>query len=380
MPELPQFNTPADALAFHMGRKAITAYQLAKDTLLAESRISEIRAGKRRISTETATVLGGYFNTGAEYWLEIQTRNDLQKEHAENSIKCECRGELRIGSYQLPCYVLPDETRAISARHFYILFGINSTQVGATKLSQLIDSPFLKSEKMKALSSTLTKPFRVMDSDRMSILCYEGTIVVDFCRALLDVRRIGGLPKWAEKFADTAEIIITSVAKVGIVALIDEATGFQARRHREALQRLLEAYFREEYAAWAKRFPDWFYEEMFRLKGWKWENIAKTRRPPYVGKLTKDIVYCRLEEGVIERLEQLNPKLEDGRRKVKHHQWLTQEIGHPALDAHFYALRGLMRMSTRWDAFYHSLQLAFPQRREAVQLELGDYSEPEHIP
>ena len=111
---------------------------------------------------------------------------------------------------------------------------------------------------------------------------------------------------------------------------------------------------------------------MFRLKGWKWENVSSTKRPPYVGKLTKDIVYCRLEEGVIERLEQLNPKLEDGRRKVKHHQWLTQQVGHPALDAHFYALRGLMRMNKHWDAFYHSLQLAFPQRREAVQLELSD--------
>ena len=214
-----------------------------------------------------------------------------------------------------------------------------------------------------------------MDKARSSIFCYEGTIIIDFCRALLDVRRVGGLPKWADKYADNAEIIISSVAKVGIVALIDEATGFQARRHREALQRLLDSYFRQEYAAWAKRFPDWFYEEMFRLKGWKWENISTTKRPPYVGKLTKDIVYCRLEEGVIGRLELVNPKLEDGRRKVKHHQWLTQEIGHPALDAHFYALRGLMRMSTRWEAFYHSLQLAFPQRHEAVQLELDDYAD-----
>jgi addiction module HigA family antidote len=378
MPELPQFQTAADALAFHLGKKGITAYQLSKDTLLAASRISEIMSGKRRISTESATVLGAYFGTGAEYWLEIQTRNDLQREHAEKSVRCECHGELRIGGFLLQCYVLPDETRAISARHFYTLFGINSTQVGATKLSSLINSPFLKSEKMDALRRSLTKPFRVMDAHRMSILCYEGTIVVDFCRAILDVRRVGGLPKWAERFAEAAEIIITSVAKVGIVALIDEATGFQARRHREALQQLLDAYFRAEYAAWAKRFPDWFYEEMFRLKGWKWENISATKRPPYVGKLTKDIVYSRLEQGVIERLEQVNPKLEDGRRKVRHHQWLTQEVGHPALDAHFYALRGLMRMSTRWDGFYHSLQMAFPKRNEAVQLELGDYSDDEN--
>jgi len=376
MAELPEFNSPADALAFHLGRKGVTAYQLSKDTLLAASRISEIMAGRRRVSTETATVLGGYFGMGAEYWLSIQTQSDLREEHAENSIQVECMGELRIGSWLLPCYVLPDERRVISARHFYLLFGINSTQVGATRLAGLVNSPFLKSDKMKALQAMLVKPLRVMDAKRSSLLSYEGTIIIDFCRAILDVRRVGGLPNWAEKYADNAEIIISSVAKVGIVALIDEATGFQARRNREALQKLLDAYFREEYAAWAKRFPDWFYEEMFRLKGWKWESISKTKRPPYVGKLTKDIVYCRLEEGVIERLEQVNPKVEDGRRKVRHHQWLTQEVGHPALDAHFYALRGLMRMNTHWNSFYHSLQLAFPQRREAVQLELSDYLEP----
>jgi addiction module HigA family antidote len=375
MEQLPEFHKPADALAYFLGRKGTTAYQLSKETLLAQSRISEILAGRRRVSTETATVLGAYFGTGAEYWMAVQTKQDLESARVDESLHSEFHGELPIGGFVLRCYVLPDERRLISARHFYMLFGINSTQVGPARLASLIDSPYLKSDKMEALRRVLAKPLRIVDEKGISVLCYEGTVVVDFCRAMLDVRRVDGLPKWAERFADAAEIIISSVAKVGIIALIDEATGYQARRHREALQRLLDAYFREEYAAWSKKFPDWFYEEMFRLKGWKWENISSTKRPPYVGKLTKDIVYARLEQGVIEQLEHLNPKDEDGRRKQKHHQWLTEQVGHPALDAHFYALRGIMRMHTKWDRFYHSLQLAHPKRNEAVQLELADFEE-----
>ncbi len=377
MDESPEFHKPSDALAYFLGRKGITAYQLSKETLLAQSRISEILAGRRRVSTETATVLGAYFGTGAEYWMGVQTRFDLESARLDESLHIECHGELPVGGYSLRCYVLPDERRMISSRNFYILFGINSTQVGPSRLASLIDSPYLKSDKMTALRAVLAKPIRVADERGVSVLCYEGTIIVDFCRALLDVRRVDGLPKWAVKYADSAEMIISSVAKVGIVALIDEATGYQARRHREALQRLLDAYFRQEYAAWSKRFPDWFYEEMFRLKGWKWENISSTKRPFYVGKLTKDIVYARLEQGVIEQLENLNPKQESGRRKQKHHQWLSEEVGHPALDAHFYALRGLMRMHTKWDRFHHSLQLAYPKKNEAVQLELNDIAEDE---
>jgi hypothetical protein len=77
---------------------------------------------------------------------------------------------------------------------------------------------------------------------------------------------------------------------------------------------------------------------------------------------------------VIEELESLNPVLDGKRRKVKHHQWLTNKVGHPALDSHLYALKGLMRIHTQWKGFYHSLQLAYPKVNENVQLTLDDFS------
>jgi addiction module HigA family antidote len=375
--ELPDFHAPSHALRFWLQEKNITPYQLVKDTLLTQSKVSEILAGKRRVTAETATVLGAYFGNGADYWLGIQSRSDLLKANADAALPFESRGDLGIGGFVMRCYVLADETRVVSAQSFFVFFGINQVRVGTDRLSRILDNPLLRSASMDAIRQKIARPIPVADERGLVVLCYEGELIIDFCRALLDLRRIpDALPQWAQSYATKAEIIVSSIAKVGITALIDEATGHQARRHREALQILLDTYFRKEkYGVWTKRFPDWFYEEIFRLNGWKWESIRDTKRPPYIGKITRDIVYARLERGVITELERRNPLLPTGSRKVKHHQWLSDELGHPALTSHFYALKGLFRMHRSWKSFYHALQLAHPKKNELVQLEFGDLEE-----
>lgn len=370
------FVSPSHALKYWLDKNSLTAYQLAKDSLLTQSTISEILSGKRRITTETATILGAHFGNGADYWLSIQLKSDSLKAETNSAIRYESMGDLSIGSYSVRCYVLPDESCVISAEHFFMFFGINSTTVGPKRLASLIDSPFLRSKKMGDIRKRLLAPLKIADERGAFTFCYEGELVIDFCQAILDLRRLPeALPNWAIEYAKQAEIVITSVAKVGIVALIQEATGFQARRHRTALQELLDVYFvKEGYGKWTKRFPDWFYEEIFRLNGWEWKSISDTKRPPLIGKITKDIVYSRLESGVINELERRNPLLADGSRKIRHHQLLSDETGHPALDRHFYALRGLFRSHKTWKGFMHALRLAHPRKNEIVQMELEDYT------
>jgi len=365
--------TPAEALSYWLKIKGVTAYQVSKETLLAQSRLSEILAGRRRISPQTATSLGAYFDNGAEYWISLQARHDINESEKSGAMPSTCGGRLAVGGWELRCYVLPDDKRIVAARDLFEMLGINSFQVGVNRLASLIDSPFLKSKKMDQVRRSIANPIKLIDPTGVAVYGYEGDVIIDFCKAVMEVRRVGGLAEWAKPYAEAAEIFIISVAKVGIVALIDEATGNQNRRHKDALQRLLDSYFRQEYAEWTKRFPDWFYEELFRLKHWRWDALS-TKRPPVVGKVTKDIVYSRLEPGALKELERLNPIRENGRRKVKHHQWLSQEVGHPSLDAHFYAIRGLMRAHHDWPAFYHMLQLMFPRRNEDVQLELTDFN------
>ncbi|MGC3990622.1 MAG: P63C domain-containing protein [Chthoniobacteraceae bacterium] len=126
----------------------------------------------------------------------------------------------------------------------------------------------------------------------------------------------------------------------------------------------------KEYASWAKRFPDEFYLEMFRLKGWRWESLT-SKKPPVVGKVTNEVVYQRIAPGILKELQHLNPIQPNGRRKVKHHQWLTTDVGHPALNQHLYAVCALMRANPDWKSFYHMLQITFPKQNEGVQLELS---------
>jgi hypothetical protein len=161
------------------------------------------------------------------------------------------------------------------------------------------------------------------------------------------------------------------LAIVGITALVDEATGYQEVRDRRALEAILDKFLRKELAAWAKRFPDEFYQQIFRLKKWEWKGMS-VNRPGVVGKYTNDLVYERIAPGILDELKRLNPKDERGRRKSAHHQWLTEDIGHPALAQHVYALIGFMRVSEEWDVFYRMVQRAFPKKNTTLLLPIPD--------
>jgi len=366
--------SPKEALAEWLQKKGATAYQLCKETALPQSRISEILWGRRRITPETATILGAFFNTGTTYWLQIQTAYDLNEAEKVGADSHICSGTLRIGGMVCLAYVLSDERRVIPARHFLAFFGIaGDVSKAGKKIADFLNSPFLRSDNIISLRAQLGKPLKFTNSKGLVDYGYEGELLVEFCHALLDLRRIKALTEHTLPYAEAAEAIVVSLSKVGIVALIDEATGYQTLRHKESLQRLFDAYFLKEYAAWAKRFPDAFYEGIFRLKNWKWSSPL-WKRPPVVGKITNDIVYSRLAPGVLEELKRINPLQDHGRRKARHHQWMTPDIGHPALSQHLYAICAMMRAHTSWVPYYHAVQMSFPVQNEHLQLELSDFS------
>ena len=95
-------------------------------------------------------------------------------------------------------------------------------------------------------------------------------------------------------------------------------------------------------------------------------------RPGVVGRYTNDIVYERLAPGILEELQRLNPSQEDRGRARKHHQYLTDDIGHPALAQHLHAVIGLMRASATWDQFRTLLDRAFPKKGTQLDLLLSD--------
>lgn len=102
-------------------------------------------------------------------------------------------------------------------------------------------------------------------------------------------------------------LLIRSLAKVGIIALVDEATGYQAVRARDELQRLLEQYVSEDFRPWVRVFPDAFFEEIYRLYGWDYKP-GQTKHPAYVGRMISEYIYDRLPEGVTDGFRRVNPK------------------------------------------------------------------------
>ena len=288
-------------------------------------------------------------------------------------------GTLKIGEMSFPCSVLSDGTRILTQTDFMDGMGMYySGWVARNKpAGQAADVPHFLS--FKGLQPFIPKHLGDLQSIVVKYRTEKGSlahgikaeIIPKICEVWLDAEEAGGLGVRQKQIAAKAKIMIRALAHVGIVALVDEATGYQEVRNKEALQAILDAFLRKELASWAKRFPDEFYKEIFRLRGWEWNKLSN-KRPILVGKLTNDVIYERLAPDIIEHLEQRNPKDDRGRRSAKHHQWLTEDVGHPALAQHLHAVIAFMRAfpNGQWKQFHDMLDKAFPKRGSVLQLEL----------
>lgn len=280
-------------------------------------------------------------------------------------------GQLRIGDLVIQCAVTEDGTRLLTQEGF--LKAIGRSGKPAAGRGSVVEkvAPFLALDNLKPFitkeleSSTFPILFKPVQGSRA--WGYRAELLPQVCEVYLKARDAGALLKNQEKFARACDMLMRALAHVGIVALVDEATGYQEIRQRNALQALLDRYLRKELAAWASTFPNDFYHEIFRLRGWQWQSIS-SHRPRLVGKLTKDIVYARLAPGILKELEERNPANEKGYRRARHHQWLTEDVGHPALAQHLHAVIAFMRVSHTWDQFYRMLNQAFPKRGDTLQL------------
>lgn len=277
-------------------------------------------------------------------------------------------GTLDLNGYKIPCAVLEDGQRVLSQRGINTAFGRSAPSTSAEEALPAILTP-------KNISSFISNELMLKASDRkyyitkgnFKALAVPAELLPEICDVWLKARDAGALSPNQTKTAISADILMRGLAHIGIIALVDEATGYQEIRDKKALAAILDKYLRKELAAWAKKFPDEFYKEMFRLRDWTW-NPSSVSRPSVVGKYTNDLVYERLAPNILEELEKKNPKNENGYRANRHHQWLTDEIGNPALAQHLYALIALMRASTSWDGFYRSVQRALPKKNEQLPL------------
>lgn len=279
---------------------------------------------------------------------------------------------LRILDSEIPCYVLSDGTRVLTQEGFLTALGRAKKAKGGTGASAGVDNlpAFLTANNLKPLisddilGSTGSVEFRLPTGGRA--FGFRAELLPKVCNVYLKARDQGLLLPSQVRLAQKADMLVRGLAETGIVALVDEATGYQQVRARDALQAYLDRFLRKELAAWVKTFPDEFFQELFRLKRWQWKGTS--RRPGVVGHYINDLVYERLGPGVLAELERRNPSDDKGQRKAKHHQWLTEEIGNPALAQHLYALIGFMRSEDNWEAFKARFHRAYPKKGETLSL------------
>ena len=222
------------------------------------------------------------------------------------------------------------------------------------------------------------KPIEYLDGDKV-VRGYDSTVLVAVCNVWLDARAAGALQKQQLAKAQQAEILIRGLANTAVAALIDEATGYQSVRPGDALQQYLQILVRKELAVWAKKFPDEFYENIYRLRGWPWSGMSKNRYSAVAG-YTRDLVYDRMAPGLLKELEQKSPKDEKGQRDNKLHQWLSGDVGDPMLASHLQSLLTLQRLAIAngwgWQKFMHMVDQVMKKKGDSLDLPFIDAEVP----
>ncbi len=212
------------------------------------------------------------------------------------------QGSMMVGPLDLDCYVLVDGRRVLHKRGMAKALGMKSG--GGNVFLRAMQRKGLGSELSQKLTDSLENPivFKPLAQDLGH--GYEADVLVEVCKAIIRADDVNKLTKAQESLATQARILLQAFARVGVVALIDEATGFQEVREPNALRILVQQYIEEEKREWDKQFPDEYYDELNRVYGHSRMTTTASgaviqNRPQHFAKFTRSFVYHPLENGAV---------------------------------------------------------------------------------
>ncbi|MBT0318559.1 P63C domain-containing protein [Morganella morganii] len=279
-------------------------------------------------------------------------------------------GMLTVGDTELDVAVLQDGTRVVSVTSIFSALGrtqrgykkdvSNQRVIGQIQMPAFMDAmnlkPFITQDLMDQIPRVKykTKSGVVKEGHNVLILPLVGDL---YLRA-----REAGAIKTKDQLAvaHKAEVLVRSLAKVGVIALVDEATGYQRTRERDALAKMLEAFVATELKPWVSTFPPDYYEGLFKIYGLDYPPAGsnKSWRPGFIGNVTNNVVYSRLAPDLLPELKKAASRSE---RKAKLHQWLTEDIGHPKLREHLASIVTLLKISKTPEQFYDLVDQVHPK-------------------
>ena len=283
-------------------------------------------------------------------------------------------GTVIIGGIELACYVLDDETRVLARAGFVRAIGRTGKVKGGRKFDDEFQTPVF-------LSADNLKPFFPHDlgtNSKSIIFTYRGAemigyraeLLADVCDIFADAERAGVLRSNQRHIADACRLLSRGLTRIGIIGLVDEATGYQKERAANALAKILEQFIAKELQPWVPTFPDEFYEHICRLRELEYPRFT-VKKPQYFGHLTNDIIYRRLAPGVLDELKRTTPKAPSGRHKHQLHRRLTPDLGNPKLREHMASVVTVMKLSDSYEDFKRKLDRVHPRFGETIEMDLG---------
>ncbi len=193
---------------------------------------------------------------------------------------------------------------------------------------------------------------------------FEATTLVDICHKYLEAREQLLLKKNQLHLAAQAEIVVRACAKIGIIALIDEATGFQKVRAERDLQLKFQAFIAEDLQEWAKMFPEEFWMQLARLEG---ITYSPRNRPLRWGKYVMKFVYDAVDSDIGKELRKKNP---NPRFLKNHHQWL-KKFGRDQVHDQITKTVTVMQLCDNMDDFREKFARLFKKQSNQREFDFG---------
>lgn len=266
---------------------------------------------------------------------------------------------IRIADIEVPCYVLEDGRRVIPTNGMLdtLTMARGGAMVrGMNRLELFVSRDRIKPFVSSALHERIRNPIKFLIGKNIAYGFTSDTLI-EIAEAVIQADNAGVLQKQQAGIAHQCRVITSSLTRVGLIALIDEATGYQTRRDSDELQQILTAYLLPEHRPWMQSIPEEFTSEIYRVYGWKRQ--PNNRGPRYAGKLIRQLIYERMPKPVLPKLDEINPSNKNYQRKHRHHQFLTEKQGLDHFRTQVITVMTLLRISKDKPDFKRHLQAYF---------------------
>ncbi len=241
------------------------------------------------------------------------------------------QGQINLGGEPIDCYVLNNGKRVIHLRAVVkSIAGADSGDlakfIGVSSLKSFIDKDLVLAELLE-----FSIPGTQFKGSGLGTEVYE-LILRGYVAALYEG---APLTDRQREIAIKCAVISSGLVRLGLDALVDEATGYQYERAEDALQVKLRAFIADELRDWEKTFPDELWQEFGRLTSWKG---ALHSRPKWWGKLVIELIYDTLDKDVAKYLKENKPP-----QGAHWHRQLTENVGARQLVSRCYEVIGMAK-------------------------------------